>query len=320
MQAAPCRSLPTIIISFRNPSTENGLTVNRIAIRMRIMIITSTRACFHRQQAKLWWALFLGCFGPLTVPAAEGLTISWTNEMLTIRGDRLPGQKVDIWYLEAFCRSDSTHRDWHQTVIPHRTELVEASADGHFLELVTTVEPRVEIKHEIRAGQDEVTFQVEMVNRGDEFADVQWFQPCMRVGEFTKRTQEDYWPRSFIYTRNGFTTLDQTRRTEDAWYRGGQVYVPKGIDLNDVNPRPLSPERPVNGLIGAISYDDRYLLAMAWDKTQELFQGVIVCLHNDPHVGGLQPGETKRLFGKVYFLKNDPDALVQRYQRDFARP
>jgi hypothetical protein len=49
-----------------------------------------------------------------------------------------------------------------------------------------------------------------------------------------------------------------------------------------VNPRPLSLDRPVNNLIGCFSADGKYLLANAWDKPQELFQGVIVCIHNDP--------------------------------------
>ena len=111
--------------------------------------------------------------------------------------------------------------------------------------------------------------------------------------------------------------LDQTRRTEEAIYRGGQVYVPAGINLDDVNPRPISPDQPINGLIGCVSADNQWLLTTAFDRTQELFQGVIVCIHNDPRVGGLKPGEVKELHGKLYFLKNDSKALLKRYERDF---
>jgi hypothetical protein len=179
------------------------------------------------------------------------------------------------------------------------------------------VEPDVEALHEIRAMGDTVDFRVTLRNRGRQFADVQWFQPCMRVERFTGCNQTNYIIKSFIFTEHGLVTLDKTHRSEDALYRGGQVYVPAGINLEDVNPRPISPDRPANGLVGCFSSDDRYLLAMAWDKTQELFQGVIVCLHNDPRVGGLKPGEVKRLHGKVYFMRNDPDALLKRYRRDF---
>jgi hypothetical protein len=224
---------------------------------------------------------------------------------------------VNIWYLEAFCRNGSTHRDWNQTTIPHRTQLLEASGDGKRLRLRTRVEPSVEVTHEIRAGDDEVDLRLEVVNGGTQPADVQWFQPCMRVDRFTGLKQSNYIQGCFIFSKDGLTTLDKTRRTEHAIYRGGQVYVPAGVGTNDVNPRPISPDVPVNGLIGCFSADGKSLLATAWDKTQELFQGVIVCIHNDPRIGGLQPGERKTLHGKVYFLPNDPAALLKRYERDF---
>ncbi|MBM3833897.1 MAG: hypothetical protein FJ403_11625 [Verrucomicrobia bacterium] len=251
--------------------------------------------------------------------AADGFAISWTNNMLTVTAPNLPGGKVDTWYLEAFCRTGSTKRDWRQTVIPHKTELLSADSKGKHLRLRTKVEPSVEVSHEIRAGEDEVDFQLAAKNVGNAFVDVDWFQPCMRVNHFTGRNQSNYISRCFIFTERGLTTLDKTKRTEEAIYRGGQVYVPTGINLNDVNPRPISPEKPVNNLIGCFSADDKYLLATAWDQTQELFQGVIVCIHNDPRIGGLKPGETKKLHGKLYFLKNDADELLKRYRRDFPQ-
>src|SRR4030095_14778305 len=111
--------------------------------------------------------------------------------------------------------------------------------------------------------------------------------------------------------------LTETRRSEDAIYRGGQVYVPAGIDREDVNPRPLSPDVPSHGLIGCVSADGRMLLAVAWEPYQELFQGVIVCLHSDFRLGGLEPGETKRARGRMYIMENDTRALLEAYERDF---
>jgi hypothetical protein len=112
--------------------------------------------------------------------------------------------------------------------------------------------------------------------------------------------------------------LDRGQRTEEALYRGGQVYLPAGVNTNDVNPRPISLERPVNGLIGCFSFDDKYLLASAWSDTQELCQGVAVCAHNDPRIGGLQPHEVKHLKGKLYLLPDQSAELLRRYQRDFG--
>jgi hypothetical protein len=48
-----------------------------------------------------------------------------------------------------------------------------------------------------------------------------------------------------------------------------------------------------------------------------LFQGVARCLHSDFRLGGLQPGETKTIRGKIYIVPNDVPKLLQRYGRDF---
>ena len=184
----------------------------------------------------------------------------------------------------------------------------------------TRFEPGVEVSHEVRAGQDEVEFVFKLTNTGEAAVDLNWFQPaCIRVARFTGRQQSNYTARSFIFTERGLTTLDQTKRTEEAVYRGGQVYVPKGINLADVNPRPLCGDAPVNGLIGCFSADDQWLMATASDSTHELFEGIFVCLHSDPHLGGLAPGETKRVRSKLYLMKNDMKALLKRYRRDFGK-
>jgi hypothetical protein len=246
---------------------------------------------------------------------AQNLTLSWTNNMLRISGPNIPGDYVEIWYLEAFCRSGSTDREWDRTTIPHKTELLKATP--HALSLRTRVEPEVILEHEIIARADEVEFRVLATNSGKGFVDVQWFQPCMRVDRFTGANQSNYISKSFIFTKDGLRLLDQLPRNEAAIYRGGQVYVPPTVPLADVNPRPISDIPPVNGLIGCYSKDGSQILATAWSSTQELFQGVIVCLHSDPRIGGLRGNESKTLRGKVYFRPNDPKELLRRYRQDF---
>lgn len=260
----------------------------------------------------------LACASASHTKVAAGLTVSWTNNLLTVTSPNLPGGRLDIWYLEAFCRSGSTQRDWRQTVFPHKTSLLSASRDGRRLRFLTRVKPAVEVLHEVQARKDELVFEFKLTNQGSEPVDLNWFQPaCIRVDRFTGSNQSNYIERSFIFTERGLTTLAQTKRTEDALYRGGQVYVPQGIPLADVNPRPLSGDQPANGLIGCFSADGQWLMATAWDRTHELFEGVYVCLHADPHVGGLGPGESKKVHGRLYLMKNDAVALLKRYKRDF---
>lgn len=247
-------------------------------------------------------------------PAGPELRLSWEKDILSVTG---PGVNVKVWYLEAYCRPGSTDRDWNQTVIPHKTEKLEESADGKLVRLRCRVEGGVEVEHTIRAAPGEVDFQVEAVNRGPARVEAHWVQPCIRVGEFTGGTQESYVAKSFIFVEGKPVRLDKLPRAEEARYRGGQVYVPRGISRADVNPRPLSAVVPSNGLIGCVSADESMLLANAWEPTQELFQGVIICLHSDFRLGGLDPGQTKRARGKIYIMKNDPEALLARYRRDF---
>src|SRR5262245_8967259 len=58
-----------------------------------------------------------------------GLTVGWADNYLTIRGPHLPTGEMRVWYIEAYCRPGSTRRDWKETTIGHKTELVSAADD-----------------------------------------------------------------------------------------------------------------------------------------------------------------------------------------------
>src|SRR5438552_15612781 len=137
--------------------------------------------------------------GPGTRPAAGNASIrlAWKDNILTLSSPRLPGGSLEVWYLEAFCRRGSTDRDWHESTIPFRTELVTA-ADGSRLELRSRVEGGVIVRHRITAAGDEIDFRVELTNTSDKPVDIEWAQPCIDVHAFTGRGQDGYWRRCFI--------------------------------------------------------------------------------------------------------------------------
>lgn len=257
--------------------------------------------------------LLAGCAAPQP-RLAPRLTIAWQKNMLAISGD-FPGKRVDVLYLEAYCRSGARDVAWQKTVIPHTAE--KLSDDGRVITLRDVVQGNVVVNHRIVAGDGEVGFDVEAKNEGPDYVDAQWVQPCIRLGAFTGGTQKTYVEKSFVFIGGKQTFLPDARRTEEAIYKGGQLYIPEGIPREDCNPRPHSPDVPSNDLIGCVSADGQWLFATAWQPTQELFQGVIVCLHNDFRLGGLKPGETKRARGKIYIMENDVDLLLARYRRDF---
>jgi hypothetical protein len=277
-----------------------------------------------------WLGTVLGlglCWGAMTAKplgareSERALELSWSNEMLTIHGKHLPGGALEVWYIEAFCRPGSTHRDWKQTVIPHKTLLVEADRDGRLIKLRSVLDDGVVVEHEIRAGVDEVDFRVVAANPTAVASQAHWAQPCIRVDRYAgtppERAAVAYLPRSFIYVDGKAVRLPTSPWASEALYTPGQVWCPEGISRGDVNPRPLSRIVPSNGLIGCVSADGKELVATAWEPYQELFQGVIVCLHSDFRIGGLKPGQSKIIHGKIYLMPADLAELRARYDRDF---
>ena len=249
------------------------------------------------------------------------LRIAWEKNMLTISGEGLPGETMKVWYLEAYCRAGSTDREWKETVIPHETKLIKASSEGQEIRLRCTVSDGVVVDHVITAKPGEIGFAITAHNPTEKVSEVHWAQPCIRVGGFTGTAEvEDkyaYLPKSFVFLEGKLQRLPTPGWATKARYIPGQVWCPKGVPPSDVNPRPLSDEVPSNGLIGCFSGDGKWIMATAFEPYQELFQGVIRCLHSDFRIGGLEAGGTKRVRGKIYLVPADVEALLERYREDF---
>jgi len=247
------------------------------------------------------------------------LTLDWKDNILTLHAPHIPGGKIETWYLEAYCKPGSTDRDWNETVIPHQTRLLSATPTQ--IKLRCTLKDGVIVDHLIEAEHDSVSFTLSAHNPTTKISAAHWAQPCVRVGPFTGTAQDKdkytYLPKSFIFLDGKQSFLPTKNWATQARYVPGQVWCPCHVDRNDVNPRPLSPDVPSNGLIGCVSADTKWLFATAWEPYQELFQGVIRCLHSDFRIGGLAPDETKTIRGKFYLLENNPAELLRRYQSDF---
>jgi hypothetical protein len=253
------------------------------------------------------------------------LELSWAKNFLTIRG-RFPGDEIKIMYLEAYCRPGSTDRDWSQTVISHTARQIPTNdADGS-IRLEDVLADGVVVKHVIKATADEVDFRIVAHNPTDRESQAHWAQPCIRVDKFTGAGNADarevvpaYARKCFLFVDGKLTRLPTEPWATKARYTPGQVYCPRGVDRNDVNPRPLSQIVPSNGLCGCFSADEKTIMAVAWEPYQEIFQGVIACIHSDFRLGGLKPGEKIEVKGKLYIVPADVPRLLARYEKDFPQ-
>jgi len=263
--------------------------------------------------------ILVGCQTPL-----PPLTLEWDKNVLTISGDHIPGRLVKVWYLEAYCRANSHTTDWSKhTVIGHSTEKLFADEDGKRIDLRCTLKDGVVVDHKITVVDDGVEFRLAARNPTARASEAHWAQPCIHVGEFTGSGPADtkdkyrYVPKCFVFLDGKLERMPTRDWATEARYTPGQVWAAPGVSGDDVNPRPLNPHTPSNGLIGCFSADDKLILATAWSPYQELFQGVIRCIHSDFRIGGLDPGQTKTIQGKIYIVSNDVSALLRRYERDF---
>ena len=260
---------------------------------------------------------------PLHAAAPRALTLGWTNDFLTITGDHLPGKQIRILYLEAYCRPHSQTNDWSQTVVGHKTQLTSASKDGKVIELQCRLSDGVVVTHRIVAGADTVTFALKAHNPTAKPSEAHWGQPCIRLGDFTglghpkNQSTYDYLKKSFVFLDGELSLMPTRNWATQARYTPGQVWGAPGVPKEDLNPRPVSPLTPSNGLIGCFSADDQMIFATAFEPYQELFQGVITCLHSDFRIGGLNPGEIKTIRGTIYIVPNNLPALLKRYATDF---
>lgn len=252
------------------------------------------------------------------------LTLERDGHWLIIKGDHIPGGPIRINYLEAYCRANSTDADWvKQTVIKHTNELVSLSKDRKTLKLKDTLADGVTVEHTITAKDDEVDFRLIARNTTDKRSEAHWAQPCVRLAPFTgfgKDTGgnlDDYLGKCFVFLDGKLERMPTKDWAKEARYTPGQVWCPTPVPRTDVNPRPLSKHVPSNGLIGCFSADEKMIFATAWEPYQELFQGVARCLHSDFRLGGLKPGETKEIRGKIYIVANNVEKLVKRYEGDF---
>jgi hypothetical protein len=261
------------------------------------------------------------------IAPAPDVTIARDGHWLDIKAPHVPGKEIRINYLEAYCRAGSTEADWiKHTMVGHTTELLSAPAGGREIKLRCQVKDGLVVDHDIRAVSDGVTFELTVNNPTTHANEAEWAQPCIRLGDFAGGEKDDgagpdiKLSRAFIFLNGKLTTMPTTPWATKARYIPGQVWCPKDVPRTDVNPRPLSTLVPDNGLIGCFSKDGKWIFAVCFDPTQELFQGVAQCLHNDFRIGQVPPGQSKKIRGRIWIIPADGPKLVEMHREWLKGP
>jgi len=143
-----------------------------------------------------------------------------------------------------------------------------------------------------------------------------------RYPEFVKRC--------FIFTERGMTFLHETTRRKipvrssndeynnPPWV---QMYVGdwQSVPVAGTNAwADYSPDRYTTTLIGAVSRDRKYLAALGSDSPPTMCQAWHDCMHNNPQWTPVDAPLAERIWRmKIYVSTNDPEALLNRFAKDF---
>ncbi|MEA3400910.1 MAG: hypothetical protein U9R79_06630 [Armatimonadota bacterium] len=197
----------------------------------------------------------------------------------------------------------------------------------------------VEVRTTLTPEPGAVRFRVEATGEDSEaVGSFRSVNPCWQLREsdaFGNRGDffEDFVSRCFVYTVRGFTLMGETNRFPDTrWERYEQaperndppwvqVYTPIWR-RHPGQPEHFwgsSTDRPVHSIIGCVSRDEKWLTAFGWPRCSGLSQGWHDCLHANPDFSHYYDAETNTVAceGRLYFMHNDPEALLERYLADF---
>ncbi len=245
-----------------------------------------------------------------------------TRNLARITPAGIPGAVCDLWcYEDGFGVGDA------RTLADGALEFRHSHARIADVELTTILAPGPDSLaiRLIAAGPNPESVQaVRRVNACWQF---------LRSHAFGNRGHyvRDFVSRCFVHTENGITRLTDTRRRPDTRRppedpRNSPPWVQRYVPAWERHPGQPdaswgnSDDRPTHSLVGVVSRDGQHLAAWACRKCVGIGQGWHDCLHLLPDMSQDYDTTANRIetTARMYFLPNDMDALLARYQQDFG--
>jgi hypothetical protein len=234
----------------------------------------------------------------------------------------IPGAVCDLWcYEDKFGLGDARALPDGGLEFTHRSARL---ADVQLTTVLTPGVDSVAIRLTVTGPDAESLQGVRRVNACWQFR---------RSSSFGNRGHyvQDFVSRCFVHTDAGITRLTDTRRHPDTRRpaddpRNSPPWVQRYVPAWEDHPgQPAaswgnSDDRPTRSLVGVVSRDGRHLAAWGCRRCVGMGQGWHDCLHLLPDMSRDLDGATNRIetVARMYFLPNDPDALLARYAEDFG--
>jgi hypothetical protein len=240
-------------------------------------------------------------------------------------GLRIPGEpaaEMFFWIyewnmFEAMNRGQHTHGTYK---LPRR--LAPDGSEG--------VVEAPELHLTLRAVDDGAELVLRVTNRTSHpWPEVAGIIPCWNPGQVAgtnpsmplplNRNLADPWRKNTFYlSAGGLTPLDSRAIHFNARYRAAVEAISDRGRFAFSNKWPTSGEDATAGLIVRESEDGRWVTGIAWEDYLSV-QGhnPWSCLHAAVRVGGLKPGESRTVRGRLYLFRGTRDDCVGRFRRDF---
>jgi hypothetical protein len=133
------------------------------------------------------------------------------------------------------------------------------------------------------------------------------------------RNFADPWRKNTYYvTAVGLTPLDSRAIHFNARHRDAVDAISDRGRFAFSNKWPTSGENATAGLIIRESEDGRWVTGIAWEDFLSV-QGhnPWSCMHAGVRIGGLKPGESRTVLGRLYLFRGTRDECAMRFRRDF---
>jgi hypothetical protein len=176
-----------------------------------------------------------------------------------------------------------------------------------------TISPRVKVRGE------RVEFELRLQNTSAEtFHDVTADGGCLT--HRSERFFDDHYTNSFIITKRGLTSLDQTDRSMKI--RAKYFFHPAWFESPTTKAYEFfwgrSETRPAEALIVSRAGQGSGAVGIAWDHCMGLRQNSDAghrCMHSSPYFGDLRPGATITRRG-VLFWGDTVEKIVEEFKRE----